>query len=176
MNFKGKTNFYKAYKNLKEAEKKQLENEIEYNLLKKLKLVCNYNKDIDTSEAEEVKEIRILLKQFKCFNSLNYVTYLEYFYNWLYHWNHHLINKDTFEKDIDFVKQYPDEWHRLLPHYFRIAKRYNYYKKNNTVYDRKVIEFIRKTAGKKNVTYKSIELALNGYKKREGLIRLKTAF
>lgn len=168
-----KTNFFQFYKNLKTTEKKKLGNEIEHSLVSKLRAICNYNRDFDITDIDEVKEIRQLLDQFRYFNIGNYVIYLEHFYNWLYHWNNFLNNKDTFEKDAEFVRQNPKEWKRLLPYYVYIATRFKYYKKNNSIYDRKVIEHIRKITGKKNVNYKTIELALHRYKVSEDLIHTK---
>ncbi|HAY34744.1 MAG TPA: hypothetical protein DCY06_11495 [Bacteroidetes bacterium] len=168
--FTGKTSFYQYYKSLNRSDKKKLENEIEYILLVKLRTTCTYNRDIDITDIEKVREIRKLLDQFRCFNSDNYVIYLERFYNWLYHWNNFLINKDTFEKDTELVKQSPKEWHRLLPYYVYIAKQFSYYKTNKSIFDRKVIEHIRNIAGKKNVNYKAVELALHRFKVSEGLI------
>lgn len=173
MSLKKRTSFYSHYKNLNRSDKKILENEIEHDLLIKLKTVCTYNKDFDISDLDEVKQIRKLLDQFRNFNNDNYVIYLEHFYNWLYHWNNFLINKDTFEKDAEFVRQNPKEWKRLLPYYVYIATRFKYYKKNNSIYDIKVIEHIRNITGKKNVNYKAIELALHRYKVSEDLIPTK---
>lgn len=162
--------FYQSYKSLSFSEKKKIENEIEHSLLTMLKTTCTLNKDIDITDLDEVRKIRKLLDQFRCFNNDNYVIYLEHFYNWLYHWNNFLINKDTFEKDAEFVRQNPKEWKRLLPYYVYIATRFKYHKKNNSIYDRKVIDHIRNITGKKNVNYKAIELALHRYKVSEDLI------
>ena len=165
-----KTSFLQYCKSLKTTDRKKLESEIEHDLLVMLRTVCNYNKDIDIADVEGVRKIRKLLEQFRIFKNDNYIIYLEHFYNWLYHWNNFLINKDTFEKDVEFVSQTPKEWKRLLPYYVNIAKQFNYYKKNNSIYDRKVIEHIRNIAGKKNVNYKAIELALHRFKISEGMI------
>lgn len=170
LNLEKSLSFYQYIKGLKSTERKRLENEIEHSLLVKLKTTCTNNKDIDITNLDEVREIRKLLDQFRCFNSNNYVIYLEHFYNWLYHWNNFLINKDSFEKDTEFVKQNPSEWKRLLPYYIYIANRFKYHKKNNSIYDRKVIDHIRNITGKKNVNYKAIELALHRYKVSEDLI------
>jgi hypothetical protein len=166
--FEGKTSFFQHYKSLSNAEKTKIRNEIELNLLKKLKTTCNYDKDIDETDPDEVKEIKLLLDKYKCFKKSEYVFYLEYFYNWLFHWNNYLLRKDTFEKDVEFVKKNPKDWHRLLPYYSIIAKRFGYYKKDKTIYDRKIIMYIKNISIK--VTYKAIELALHRYKQSEGLI------
>lgn len=170
LHYTAKTSFYRYLQSLTKFKKAKLMREIERDILLKLRTTCNYNREIDTSDFGEVNEIRRLLEQFRCFNSDNYVIYLEHFYNWLYHWNNFLVNKDTFEKDAEHIKQNPKEWHRLLTYYVYIAKKFNYYKKNSSIFDRKVIEHIRNVAGKKNVTYKAIELALHRYKVSEGLI------
>lgn len=167
------SSFYQYYKSLNRIDKKKIEKETEHNILVKLRTICNYNKDFDITDIDEVRQIRKLLEQFKCFNSDNYVIYLEYFYNWLYHWNNFLLNKDTYEKDVEFVRQNPKEWKRLMPYYIYIANRFKYHKKNNSIYDRKVIDHIRNITGKKNVNYKAIELALHRYKVSEDLIPTK---
>ena len=173
LDLKGKPNFYPYYKSLNKTKRKKLQTKIEHYLIDKLHNTCNYDKDFDDVDHDDLKEIRNTLAQFRIFNSLNYIIYLEYFYHWLFHWNNYLINKDNYEKDVSFIQQNPMEWHRLIPHYIYISKRFNYYKKNNTIYDRKIIEHIRKIAGRTNVNYQAIEIALHRYKRSEGMIPIK---